>query len=58
MRAVGLAFLLFGALAFTFPIYDQWVRWIALTRSDTIWLGGLLVASGALTLAVWRRPGS
>jgi hypothetical protein len=58
MRAVGLAFLLFGALAFSFPMYDQWVRWIALTRSETMWVGGLLVACGALALAIYRRPGS
>jgi hypothetical protein len=56
MRAVGLAFLLLGTLAFTFPMYDQWVRWLVLTRSESMWLGGLLVACGALTLAIYRRP--
>jgi hypothetical protein len=58
MRAVGLAFLLFGTLAFTFPLYDQWVRWIVLSRSETLWLGGLLIACGALSLAIHRRPGN
>ncbi len=58
MRAVGLAFLLFGVLAFANPVYREWVHFIVLTRSESIWLGGLLVACGALTLAIHRSRGS
>jgi uncharacterized membrane protein len=55
MRAVGLAFLLFGTLALTFPWYRRWVNdWISLTASDSVWVGGLLVACGAATLLVYR----
>jgi uncharacterized membrane protein len=55
MRAVGLAFLLFGTLAFTFPWYRRWVDdWISLTSGDSVWVGGLLVACGAATLLIYR----
>jgi uncharacterized membrane protein len=55
MRAVGLAFLLFGSLAFTFPWYSRWVDdWISLSSRDSLWIGGLLVACGAATLLVHR----
>jgi hypothetical protein len=55
MRAVGLAFLLFGTLALTFPWYRRWVDdWIYLTSGDSLWLGGLLVASGAAAIFIYR----
>lgn len=54
MRAIGLFCLLLGTLAFLFPFYDQYVRWLRLTTFDTQLLGGLFVAVGALTLAIHR----
>jgi uncharacterized membrane protein len=55
MRAVGLAFLLFGTLALTFPWYRRWVDdWISLTSTDSVWVGGLLVACGAATIFIYR----
>jgi uncharacterized membrane protein len=55
MRAVGLAFLFFGVLSFLYPMYREWVEFIVLTRNESIWLGGLLVACGALTLAIHQN---
>jgi hypothetical protein len=41
MRAVGLAFLLFGTLALTFPWYRRWVDdWISFTSTESSWVGG------------------
>ena len=58
MRAVGLGFLLFGVLSFLYhPFFREWVQFIVLTRNESIWLGGLLVACGALTLAIHRSRG-
>jgi hypothetical protein len=59
MRAVGLAFLFCGTLVFTYPWYARWVdHWMAFAPKDSVWLGGLLVACGALTLAIHRKWGS
>jgi hypothetical protein len=55
MRIVGLVFLLFGTLFFLFPLYDNWVSFIRLSLVDSRVLGGLMVACGALALAVDRR---
>jgi uncharacterized membrane protein len=55
MRAVGLAFLLFGTLALTFPWYRRWVDdWISFTSTESSWVGGLLVACGAAALLIYR----
>lgn len=57
MRAVGLGVLLLGALAFLYPEFPElhrFVPMISLNKSDSIVLGGLLVAVGALTLAIYR----
>ena len=55
MRAIGLAALLLGALALVYPIWDQWVPMLRLAAPDAQSLGGLLVAVGALTLAIHRQ---
>ena len=55
MRAIGLAALLLGALALVYPIWDQWLTMIRLSAPDAQLLGGLLVAVGALTLAIHRQ---
>lgn len=55
MKAVGLTFLLVGALAFLFPYYDQFVSGLTLTGDQSRLIGGLCVAVGALTLAVFRQ---
>jgi hypothetical protein len=55
MRAVALAFLLFGTLFFLFPLYDDWVRWIRISSDDSRLIGGLMVACGALALAIQHR---
>ena len=55
MRTVGLGALLLGVLFFTFPSYHEWVPFIRLATSDTRLLGGLFVAVGAITLAVYRN---
>ena len=54
MRAVGLTALLLGVLAFLFPWYRQYVPFIHIDPNDTRVMGGLLVAVGALTLAIHR----
>lgn len=55
MRAIGLAALLLSVLMFLFPWYDQWVPFIRISSQDTRILGGLLLAVGAITLAVYRN---
>jgi hypothetical protein len=55
MRSVGLAFLLFGTLFFLYPLYRDWVGFIRLSHIDSRVLGGLMVACGALAIAVDRR---
>ena len=55
MRAFGLAFLLFGSLAFAFLGYRRVVDYlIILSATDCDWGGGLLVAFGAATLFIYR----
>ncbi len=54
MRAIGLAALLLSVLMFLFPWYDQWVPFIRIASQDTRIVGGLLLAVGAITLAVHR----
>lgn len=55
MRSVGLVFLLFGTLFFLYPLYREWVGFIHLSYFDSRVLGGLMVACGALAIAVERR---
>jgi hypothetical protein len=55
MRAVGLGVLLLGVLFFTFPYYRELVPFIRLAGDDTRLLGGLFVALGGITLAVYRN---
>lgn len=55
MRSVGLAALLLAVLFLLFPFYRQWLPHIRITTEDSRLLGGLLLAVGALTLAVFRR---
>ena len=52
MKAVGLAALLLGTLAFLHPWYRQYLPYTGITRSETQLMAGLLVAVGALTQAV------
>jgi hypothetical protein len=57
MRAIGLTALLLGALAFLYPEFPQLHRFIPMIsfdKSQSMMLGGLLVAVGALTLAIYR----
>jgi small neutral amino acid transporter SnatA (MarC family) len=54
MRAIGLAALLLSVLMFLFPWYHQWVPFIRIATQDTRIVGGLLLAVGAITLAVHR----
>jgi hypothetical protein len=55
MRSVGLAALLLAVLFLLFPFYRQWVPHIRISTEDSRLLGGLLLAVGGLTLAVFRR---
>jgi uncharacterized protein YjeT (DUF2065 family) len=55
MRSVGLAVILLSVLFFLFPYYREWVPFIHLATNDTRIIGGLLLAVGALTLAIYRR---
>jgi hypothetical protein len=55
MRSVGLAFLFFGTLFFLYPLYREWVDFVRLSYFDSRVLGGLMVACGALALAVDQR---
>ena len=52
MRAVGLAALLLSVLFFLFPFYHTYVSFLRLSVGETRLLGGLLLAVGALTLAI------
>lgn len=55
MRSVGLAALLLAVLFLLYPFYRQWLPHIRITTEDSRLLGGLLLAVGALTLAVFRH---
>ena len=55
MRAIGLTALLLSVLIFLFPFYHIYVPFIRLRLEDTRILGGLLLAVGALTLAIYAR---
>jgi hypothetical protein len=57
MRTIGLIALLLGALAFLYPSFPELHRFVPmlnLDKSQSMLLGGLLVAVGALTLAIYR----
>lgn len=55
MRSVGLAAILLSVLVFLFPWYGEWVPFVSISTTDSRIVGGLLLAVGALTLAVYRR---
>ncbi len=55
MRSVGLVALLLSALFFLFPQYREWVPFIAMGINESRIVGGLLLAVGALSLAVYSR---
>lgn len=55
MRSIGLAALLLGTLAFLLPWYRIYVPEIRISGTDAQLLAGLLVAVGALTLAIHGR---
>jgi len=55
MRAIGLAAILLGLLSLMIPLYREWVPFIDVSDDDARLMGGLLIAVGALTLAVHRR---
>ena len=58
MRAVGLAALLLSVMFFLFPLYHAYVPFLHFRLDETRLLGGLLLAVGALTLAIYGRdPG-
>ena len=52
MKAIGLAALLLGTIAFLHPWFRQYLPYSSITRNETQLIAGLLVAVGALTLAV------
>jgi hypothetical protein len=57
MRAIGLGALLLGALAFLYPEFPElhrFVPMIDLSKSQSMIIGGLLIAVGGLTLAIFR----
>ena len=54
MRSVGLAALLLSVLLFLYPWYRHWAPVLDISNNDTRIVGGLLLAVGALTLAVFR----
>lgn len=57
MRAIGLGALLLGALAFLYPQFPElhrFVPMIHLAKNDSMLVGGLLVAVGALAMAIFR----
>jgi hypothetical protein len=57
MRAVGLVALLLGALTFLYPQFPElhrFVPMVSLDKDQSMLLGGLLVAVGGLTLAIFR----
>lgn len=55
MRSIGLAAILLAVLILLFPFYRHWLPYIRITTEDSRLLGGLLLAVGALTLAVFRN---
>ncbi|MDB5538831.1 MAG: hypothetical protein JWQ89_558 [Devosia sp.] len=55
MRSVGLGAILLSVLVFLFPWYGDWLPFISLSTSDSRIVGGLLLAVGALTLAIHRN---
>lgn len=55
MRSVGLAAILLSVLVFLFPWYGDWVPVIAMSTGETRIIGGLLIAVGAITLAIYGR---
>ena len=55
MRSVGLAAILLSVLIILFPFYRHWMPYIRLSTDDSRILGGVLLAIGALTLAVFRN---
>ena len=55
MRSVGLAFLLAGTLFLLFPYYREWVGFVRMSLTDSRVIGSLMVATGALALAVAAR---
>jgi hypothetical protein len=55
MRSVGLAALLVSVLFFLYPWYRHWLPLLDISNTDTRIVGGLLLAVGSLTLAVFRQ---
>ena len=55
MRSIGLAALLLSVLVFLYPWYRHWAPVLDISNNDTRIVGGLLLAVGALTLAIHSR---
>ena len=55
MRSVGLLALLLSVLFFLFPFYREWVPFIVIGTSDSRLVAGVLLAVGALSLAIYSR---
>ena len=55
MRSVGLAALRLSVMFFLFPYYREFVPFIIIGTNDSRLVGGLLLAVGALSLAVYSR---
>ena len=55
MRSVGLLALLLSVLFFLFPFYREWVPFIVIGTSDSRLVSGVLLAVGALSLAIYSR---
>ncbi len=55
MRSIGLTALLLSVLIFLYPWYRHIVPVLDISNNDTRIVGGLLLAFGAILLAVDRR---
>ena len=55
MRVTGLVSLLAGAMFMLLPFYAHLVPFVRFTVSDGRLVGGLLIALGAIALAISRR---
>jgi uncharacterized protein YjeT (DUF2065 family) len=54
MRSIGLFALLLGALFFLYPSFRHMLPALDLSAENTRLLGGLLVAAGGISLALFR----
>jgi hypothetical protein len=55
MRSVGLSAILLSLVFFLFPFFREWLPFIVMGTNDSRLVAGLLLAVGALSLAVYSR---